>query len=76
MCFYKDIVCLCHIFKFPQEPSEKPERLRQRPVRKPSYAEDADEDMDWESDGGKERDIEQSSSKTKKKKQVLYAQVP
>lgn len=52
-----------------EEPAGKPERLRQRSVRKPSYAEDADEDMDWESDDAREKDIEQSSSKKKKKKQ-------
>eukprot|EP00250_Pteridium_aquilinum_P017954 c23861_g1_i1 orf=626-5110(-) len=52
-----------------EEPAEKPERLRQRSAKKLSYAEDADEEMDWESDEAKERDIEQSSSKGKKKKQ-------
>ncbi|MCO5577201.1 hypothetical protein L7F22_031025 [Adiantum nelumboides] len=50
-----------------EEPAEKPERLRQRSATKLSYAEDADEEMDWESDEG--RDIEQFSSKAKKKKQ-------
>ncbi|KAI5063399.1 hypothetical protein GOP47_0021946 [Adiantum capillus-veneris] len=50
-----------------EEPAEKPERLRQRSAKKLSYAEDADEEMDWESDEG--RDIEQLSSKAKKKKQ-------
>ncbi|MCO5576552.1 hypothetical protein L7F22_030364 [Adiantum nelumboides] len=50
-----------------EEPAEKPERLRQRSAKKLSYAEDADEEMDWESDEG--RDIEQFSSKAKKKQQ-------
>lgn len=48
---------------------EKPERLRQRSAKKLSYAEVADEEMDWESDDAKARDMEQSSSRGRKKKQ-------